>query len=105
MSSRGDSVTFLGRQISRAEYERIQRSGLYPKWTQTPARECEPCRACKQLFPADDDADYCPRCAALNRGDLTDPEYGDVEASGQISLGVPGEQRCLDGLSPERQEA
>lgn len=29
-----------------------------------------------------------------------DPEYADVAEDGQLALGVPGEQRTLDGLAP-----
>lgn len=30
----------------------------------------------------------------------TDPEYADVDDAGQLSIGVAGEQRSLDGLAP-----
>lgn len=30
---------------------------------------------------------------------VTDPEYADVAEDGQLSLGVPGEQRTIPGLS------
>lgn len=35
---------------------------------------------------------------------MTDPEYADVDEAGQLAIGVPGEQRAIDGLAvtPER---
>lgn len=32
----------------------------------------------------------------------TDPEYADVDDAGQLSIGVAGEQRALDGLAPPK---
>lgn len=60
---------------------------------------------CEQRARELDDQRYrddLERIAELERP--TDPEYADVDPDGQLSLGVPGEQRALDGLARPRQE-
>jgi hypothetical protein len=60
---------------------------------------------CEQRADARDEQrhrDDLERVAALERP--TDPEYADVDAEGQLSLGVPGEQRAIDGLARPRKE-
>lgn len=75
-----------------------------PRWS--PARSCARCGENPgpdlMVYSRHTGAWYCgdPDACTSRVAAPVDPEYADVDEAGQLALGVPGEQRSLDGLAP-----